>query len=72
MIIYAAPMILWGVAKAVSGSTKASDGTTNLASVILAWGVYALAGVLLLVFARPLASVAARGLDEPRSSPPAA
>ena len=72
MLLYAAPMLLWGVLKATGGATTASDGTTSLKSVIFAWGVYALAGIVLLVLARPLGHVAARGLEDSPIAPPAA
>jgi hypothetical protein len=72
MLLYAGPMVLWGVVKATAGGTTASDGTTNLRSIIFAWGIYAVAGLLLLLLARPLAHVAAQGLDESSNAPSAA
>ena len=72
MLFYAVPMLAWGLLKAASGGTTASDGATNLQSIIFAWGVYAVAGVLLLLLARPLAHVAAHGLEDSRTLPPAA
>ncbi|HKW09403.1 MAG TPA: hypothetical protein VJO33_03425 [Gemmatimonadaceae bacterium] len=71
-LLYAAPMLLWGVLKASAGATTASDGATNLRSVILAWGIYAVGGVLLLVLARPLGQIAAHGLEDSPIAPPAA
>ena len=64
MLVYASPMVVWGLLKGASGATTASDGTTNLRSVVLAWGMYAVAGLLLLLLARPFAHVAAHGLDD--------
>jgi hypothetical protein len=72
ILLYATPMLLWGGLKAAAGATTASDGTTNLQSVILAWGTYAVAGVLVLLLARPLGHVAARGLEDSPRTPPAA
>jgi hypothetical protein len=72
MLLYAAPMLLWGGLKAVGGATTASDGSTALRSVIFAWGIYAAAGVFLLLLARPLGHVAARGLEDSPIAPPAA
>ncbi len=72
MLLYAAPMLLWGMLKAFGGATTASDGSTALRSVIFAWGIYAIAGVLLLLLARPLGHIAARGLEDSPVIPPAA
>ena len=71
MLLYATPMLLWGGLKAASGATTASDGTTSLRTAIFAWGVYAIAGVLLLLLARPLGHVAAHGLEDSPVAPPA-
>jgi len=72
ILLYAAPMLLWGALKAAAGGTTASDGSTSLRGVMFAWGIYALAGILVLVLARPLGHVAARGLEDSPISPPAA
>ena len=72
ILLYAVPMLLWGALKVAGGATTASDGNTNLRSVIFAWGIYAVAGVLVLVLARPLGHVAARGLEDSPIPPPAA
>jgi len=72
MLLYAVPMLLWGGLKAFGGAATASDGSTTLRSVIFAWGIYAVAGVLLLLLARPLGRVAARGLEDSPVIPPAA
>ena len=71
MLLYATPMLLWAALKAASGAATASDGTTSLQSVMFAWGVYAVAGIVVLLLSRPLARVAARGLEDSVSSPPA-
>ena len=71
ILLYATPMLLWGALKAAAGGTTASDGTTTLQSVMFAWGIYAVAGVLVLLLARPLGAVAARGLEDSPSAPPA-
>ena len=71
MLLYAMPMLLWCALKTASGAATASDGTTSLQSVMFAWGVYAVAGVVVLLLSRPLAQVAARGLEDSVSSPPA-
>lgn len=64
MLMYSGPMLVWGVLKAAAGGRTASDGVTSLQSAIFAWGVYALAGFFLFILARPLASIAARGLED--------
>ena len=61
-LLYSAPMLLWGLLRA--GTTRAADGTTA-GSYLVAWVVYAIAGLLLFALARPLAHVTARGLDGP-------
>lgn len=72
IVLYAGPMILWGLLKLSAGGKVASDGTSSTASVITAWGVYLLAGIILLLLARPLALLAARGLDQSDSNAPTA
>ena len=72
MLLYAGPMVVWGLLKAAFGATTASDGATNLRTVVLAWGMYAVAGFLTLLLARPLAHVASQGLGDSATPPPAA
>jgi hypothetical protein len=72
MIAYSAPMILWGVLKLGAGGRVASDGVNSTASVVFSWGIYLLAGILLVVFARPLGHLASRGLDSSSSGAAAA
>ena len=65
ILLYAVPMTLWGFFRVGMGVRVASDGRTSETSALLGWILYALAGLLLLLLARPLGRVAARGLDEP-------
>lgn len=64
MLAYAFPMSVWGILRIGMGVRMASDGQTPESSAVLAWLVYALGGFLLLLLARPLGRLAARGLDE--------
>ncbi|MDB4906231.1 MAG: hypothetical protein JWO05_1015 [Gemmatimonadetes bacterium] len=68
ILFYAVPIVLYGVARAAMVPTAAPDGSMW---ALLVWAVYALAGVLLLLLAQPLARIAARGLDQPTSVPSA-
>jgi hypothetical protein len=72
ILLYAVPIVLYGVARVALGAPTASDGTTSSSTALFGWLVYAMAGVLLLLLAQPLARIAARGLDVPASVPPAA
>ena len=65
ILLYAIPMILFIVIRVATGTGKQS--TPGSGSVLLAWLAYALAGLILVTLARPLAHFASRGLDEPRS-----
>ena len=64
ILLYAGPMTVWGILRVGMGVRVASDGRTAEASALLAWLVYAVAGLLLLLLARPLGQFAARGLDD--------
>ena len=72
MILYTVPMLLWGVLNSAAGATTASNGATNLRSIIYAWGIYAAVGAVTLILARPLGHVAAKGLEDSLMPPPAA
>jgi hypothetical protein len=69
IILYAAPVLLWGLARMAGGATIASDGRTPIRAAFLGWLFYALAGVLLLAVAKPLGRFVARGLEADGSSP---
>jgi hypothetical protein len=62
ILLYAVPIVIWGLARLAFGGTMTSDGMNSF-SAFVAWSIYALAGVALLRLARPLARIAARGLD---------
>ena len=62
ILLYAIPILLLGALRHLAGATTASDGS-SAGAALLGWLAYAFAGVVLLVLARPLARIAARGLD---------
>jgi hypothetical protein len=63
ILAYVLPIILFGIVRVAAGGRTPSGGTTG-ASALSGVLAYGLAGVLLLLLARPLARIAARGLDE--------
>jgi hypothetical protein len=69
MLGYAAPMLLLAILGMVSGSSSASGGTTGLGGMALAWGAYAVGGIVVLILSRPLARLATRGLEDPAPTP---
>lgn len=72
ILVYAIPVVLWGIARIATGSSTASDGHTPIRAAFLGWLFYGLAGLLLYALAKPLGRLAARGLDNQASVPPAA
>jgi hypothetical protein len=62
MLTYASPIILWDVVRTAVGGHTPPSGTTG-ANTLAGLMADALAGILLLLLARPLARIAARGLD---------
>jgi len=64
ILVYALPMCVWGILRVGMGVRVASDGQTPESSAVLGWLVYAFAGIVLLVLAKPLGRMAARGLDD--------
>jgi len=62
ILLYAVPIVLWGLIRIAFGGTMSGEGMNSF-STFVAWSIYALAGVALLRLARPLARIAARGLD---------
>ncbi|HEX6052055.1 MAG TPA: hypothetical protein VFZ21_22455 [Gemmatimonadaceae bacterium] len=71
ILAYALPVVLFGIVRVAAGGRTPSDGVTG-ASALSGWMAYGLAGVLLILLARPLARIAARGLDEGEIRSPAA
>jgi hypothetical protein len=71
VLLYATPMVAWGILRLGFGATKASDGVTSSGSAFAGWLIYEFAGILMLLLARPLGRFAARGLDSPTIFPPA-
>ncbi len=69
-LVYAVPMFLYIVIRVFSGATTTSDGTP-LPSAMTGWSLYGIIGALHLLFARPLARLAARGLDGGTGGTPA-
>jgi hypothetical protein len=70
ILLYATPVIIWGIARMASGATVATDGRTPIRAAFLGWVFYGLAGLLLFALAKPLGRMAARGLDEQSLIPP--
>ena len=68
ILFYAVPIVLFSLVTVVTARTPAEQPPRT---TVLAWAVYALAGGLLLTFARPLGRIAARGLEEATITPPA-
>jgi hypothetical protein len=60
-----AAMVLYGVVRIANGSAVAERNPDR--STFLGWVVYGLAGVLLLLLAKPLGHLAAGGLDAPHT-----
>lgn len=71
ILLYSVPIVLYGVVRLALLGPTLPDRNETLGA-LLQWGIYMLAGVLLLKRARPLAEIAARGLDEAAPTPPAA
>jgi hypothetical protein len=63
MLVYAVPIVLYGLFRISAGATTASDGVTSSADALTGWAVYAIGGILLFFLARPLARVATRDLE---------
>ena len=53
ILAYALPMSVWGILRLGMGARVASDGQTPESSALLAWLVYAIAGLLLLLLLGP-------------------
>ena len=68
ILLYAVPIILFSLVTVVTARSPAEQPPRN---TVLGWMVYALVGVVLLVCARPLGRLAARGLEQPQIDPPA-
>lgn len=63
ILLYAVPIVAWGALRLTIGELSAAERAVGVSS-LFGWFIYAVAGVLLLKFAHPLARIAARGLDE--------
>lgn len=70
ILVYAVPIVLYGMVRIANGSAVTERNPDR--STFLGWLIYALAGVLLLVLAKPLGRFVARGLDAPELDSPAA
>jgi hypothetical protein len=70
VLSYAIPILLYGVVRVANGSAVAARNPDE--STFLGWLIYGLAGLLLLLLAKPLGRIAARGFDVPASASPAA
>jgi hypothetical protein len=70
ILFYAVPITLIGVVRVANG-TALRDRNPEPGTMV-AWAAYTLAGLLFVVLARPLGRFAARGLDAPEPSAPAA
>ena len=62
ILLYAVPIVIWGIVRIAFGGTMTAEGMNSFGTFV-AWSIYALAGLALLRLARPLARIAARGLD---------
>lgn len=71
ILLYAVPIVAWGFVRLGIGELTAAERAEAVSS-LFGWCVYAVAGLLLLKFARPLARIAARGLDEVNTESPTA
>ena len=74
ILLYAVPIVIYGVLRMAFGAPEEPDTgrESEALGALLQWMIYMFAGVLLVKLARPLARIAARGLDESGSGPPAA
>jgi hypothetical protein len=61
ILLYAVPYVLLSLVTVAMTSDPAKQPPRN---VVLAWMLYAVVGIVLVSFGRPLGRFAARGLDE--------
>ena len=67
IVLYAVPLVLFSLVMVVTAGAPSQQPPPG---TVIAWALYALVGVVLLTMARPLARMAARGLDAVPAPPP--